>query len=258
MMWLAALALALPAAAGGDTPCAAALLAACPAGGGQESRGILACDVCAGKHQSALLRAQCSSAQVQRWCSAAAGAPKVLVVYHSETGHTRTLAEAIAKGCESEGAGAVRVKSCANATYSDDVLWADAVVVGSPVHYGNPSAGILAWFEKEWEHGFTDPKLSGKVGSAFATGGGVNQGLGHVVTGLQRVLESFRIQYVAPDPSRNGYHSYGAVAITGTPPYFNQTAPQIAQEFVETAADLGAKVTKAAALQLRRQQHEEL
>merc|ERR1712166_1519734 len=81
----------------------------------------------------------------------------------------------------------LRVLSCANTTYKDDVLWADAVIVGSPVHYGNPSAGILQWFESEWESGFTDPALNGKVGSAFATGGGVNQGVGHVVTGLQRV-----------------------------------------------------------------------
>lgn len=184
---------------------------------------------------------------------AAPPAVKILVVFHTESGHTKTLAQAIATGAKTySGATELRVLSCANATYAGDVLWADAVIVGSPTHYGNPSAGILAWFEKEWEHGFTDPALSSKVGSAFATGGGVNQGVGHVVTGIQRVLESFRIEYIAPDPSRNGYHSYGAVAITGTPPYFNATAPAIAPEFVQTGMDLGLKVAAAAAVAKQR------
>jgi hypothetical protein len=62
--------------------------------------------------------------------STAAGAPKVLIVYHSETGHTRTLATAIATGATQHGAGEVRVLSCGNATYTRDVLWADAIVVG--------------------------------------------------------------------------------------------------------------------------------
>jgi NAD(P)H dehydrogenase (quinone) len=174
-----------------------------------------------------------------------AAAARLLVVYHSETGFTKTLAGVIQQGAISAGA-EVRLLSCKNATYKKDVLWADAIVVGSPVHYGNPAADILAWFQNEWEDGFTDPALNGKVGSAFATGGGMNQGVEHVVTGLQRALESFRIQYVAPDPSRSGYHSYGSIAITGTPP-FNLTAPQLSQQFIQPGKDLGKKVASAAA-----------
>ena len=170
---------------------------------------------------------------------------RVLIVYHSETGYTKTFAGAIRAGATAGGAD-VRFLSCKNATYTNDVLWADAIVVGSPTHYGNPSADILGWFEKEWENGFYDPALNGKLGAAFATGGGMNQGVEHVVTGLQRALESFRIRYIAPDPSRNGYHSYGGVAITGTEP-FNLTAPQISKEFLQPGKDLGAKVAAAAA-----------
>ena len=188
----------------------------------------------------------------------AGGAPQtnVAVVYHTESGHTMKLAEAIAGGARKAGA-TVRLLPCANATYGNethpgDVLWADAVIVGSPTHYGNPAAQILAWFESEWEHGFYDTALNGKVGSVFATGGGVNQGVSHVITGLQRVLESFRIQYVAPDPSRSGYHSYGAVAITGTEPFNNTCSSDfcggsaIAPVFAEAGAQLGAKVVAAA------------
>ena len=40
------------------------------------------------------------------------------------------------------------------------------------------------------------------------------------------------------------YHSYGAVAVTGTPP-FNLTAPAIDEVFTQAAVDLGGKVARA-------------
>ena len=40
------------------------------------------------------------------------------------------------------------------------------------------------------------------------------------------------------------YHSYGAVAVTGTPP-FNLTAPVIDEVFTQAAVDLGGKVARA-------------
>ena len=72
---------------------------------------------------------------------------KVLVVYHSETNYTRTLANAIADGATGAGA-LVRTMAVADADFERDVLvWADALVIGSPTHYGNPSATLLAWVE---------------------------------------------------------------------------------------------------------------
>lgn len=46
---------------------------------------------------------------------------------------------------------------------------------------------------------------------------------------------------VTPNPTRDGVHSYGAIAVTGTPPW-NLSAPAIAEVFKEAGGDLGQKV----------------
>jgi len=53
---------------------------------------------------------------------------KILAVYHSETGHTKDMAKAIAKA-----AGAV-LKDV-NETRNEDLLKADAIAIGSPTYF---------------------------------------------------------------------------------------------------------------------------
>ena len=178
--------------------------------------------------------------------AAGAAGPRVLVVYSTETNHTKSLGEAIASGAAAAScASCVRVLSVPQMAgrFEEEVLeWADALVIGSPTHYGNPSAELLGWVEKEWEAWWLDERLGGKRGAVFATGGGVAQGVEHVLSGLARLLESFRFSLVMPDPTRSGYTSYGAVAVTGTPPW-NTT--DIAPGFREAAVALGADVVAA-------------
>ena len=169
----------------------------------------------------------------------AARCANVLVAYHSLTNHTRELATAVAAGARSHGAD-VRLQPI-NATdvEADALEWADAIVIGSPVHYGNPSAAMQAWFETAWEPFWEDPRLDGKIGAVFATGGGLAQGLEHVLSSLQRLLASFRIQCVTPKPTRSGYDSYGAIGVTGTPPF---DGAALAQPFTAAGEALGALV----------------
>ena len=181
----------------------------------------------------------------------------VLVTYYSSsTGHTKALAEAIAEGSRKVvGHDNVKVMPIASVDVEKDAIeWADAIVVGSPVHYGNVASPVLAWFETSWAKFWTDPRLDGKVGAAFATGGGLAQGAEHVLTSIVRLFHSFRIQALSPSPTRSGYNSYGAIAITGTPPYFNSTAGTIAAEFADSGRDLGALVAnKVKVVELGRQ-----
>lgn len=104
----------------------------------------------------------------------------------------------------------------------------------------------LSWIEADWENFWTDPRSSAKYGAVFTTGGGMTQGCEHVLAGLTRVLWSFRFQMVTPDPTRSGFTSYGAVAITGTPPFNLSTPGAIAQPFVDAGFQLGADVAKRA------------
>ena len=169
----------------------------------------------------------------------------VAIVYHSVSHHTAALAAAIAQGCEAAGA-TVRLLSVDEAQYERDVLqWADALILGSPTHYGNPSAAMLTWVESQWENYWTDPRSSSLVGGVFATGGGIAQGVEHVLASLTRLLWSFRFDVVSADPTRSGYASYGAIGITGTPP-FNGTS--LSPEFVEAAKSYGKKVSSHAAV----------
>eukprot|EP00040_Diaphanoeca_grandis_P018768 m.98761 g.98761 ORF g.98761 m.98761 type:complete len:225 (-) comp27094_c0_seq1:84-758(-) len=168
--------------------------------------------------------------------------PKVVVVYHSETNFTKMLGQLIASGATEAGA-QVRLLSVTDCNFSSDVLeWADGFILGSPTHYGNPSATLLQWVESDWETFWTDDRLPNKVGAVFATGGGLSQGVEHVLSGLTRLLWSFRIQVVVPDPTRSGFSSYGAVAVTGTAPF--NTTKSIAQQFVGPASNLGKDVVK--------------
>ena len=79
---------------------------------------------------------------------------------------------------------------------SQGELW-----VGAPVHYGNAAAALLSWVEEGWapfwqvaprrrceqrrceQEGWApfwqDERLDGKLGGAFATAGGMAQGLEH-------------------------------------------------------------------------------
>ena len=175
---------------------------------------------------------------------AAAPAPtsNVLVCYYSQTGHTKALASAIADGARAVAGTSVRVSAIEDTDVEADLLtWADAVVIGSPVHYGNVAGALQSWVEAKWEPFWTDARFGTKLGAVFATGGGLNQGVEHVITSLQRLLFSFRVRVLTPDPTRSGFSSYGAVAITGTPP-FNMSGGAIAQPFAEAAQALGMQV----------------
>lgn len=96
----------------------------------------------------------------------------VLVVYFSAKGHTRVMAEAVAKGARSVEGAVVNLRSVAEAKV-EDVLAADAVIVGSPVYKANV-APPLQEFINSWP--IKDNALRDKLGAAFVTASGVSAG----------------------------------------------------------------------------------
>ncbi len=60
---------------------------------------------------------------------------RILIIYHSQTGHTQKMAEAVCQGVESiEGATAI-LKRAADATL-EDLLGCDGLAVGTPENFG--------------------------------------------------------------------------------------------------------------------------
>jgi NAD(P)H dehydrogenase (quinone) len=102
---------------------------------------------------------------------------KVLVTYHSLSGNTERMAEAVAEGAKSVPGAEVLLKRVGLVT-ADDLFSADAVVVGSPVYWSNMSGEVKTFFDN-WQFKFgvyPEFKMKNKIGAAFATGGQVSSG----------------------------------------------------------------------------------
>jgi NAD(P)H dehydrogenase (quinone) len=72
---------------------------------------------------------------------------RILVVVASNTGRTLRIAEELAEGAASEGAEVV-LASADEAT-NDDLLEADAIVLGSGVHMGGVESPMRAFMERD-------------------------------------------------------------------------------------------------------------
>jgi NAD(P)H dehydrogenase (quinone) len=102
---------------------------------------------------------------------------KVLVTYHSLSGNTERMAEAVADGVKGVPGTEVLLKRVGKVT-AEDLFSADAVVVGSPVYWSNMSGEVKTFFDNwQFKFGvFPDFKMKNKIGAAFATGGQVSSG----------------------------------------------------------------------------------
>ena len=101
----------------------------------------------------------------------------VLVAYHSLSGHTERMAEAVAEGARSVSRTHVILKRVGKVT-AEELFAADAIVLGSPVYWSN-MAGEMKAFIDDWQFKFgvfPEFKLKNKVGAAFATGGQISSG----------------------------------------------------------------------------------
>jgi NAD(P)H dehydrogenase (quinone) len=102
---------------------------------------------------------------------------RVLVTYHSLTGNTERMAEAVVEGAKSVPGTVVVLKRVGQVT-AEDLFSSDAVIVGSPVYWSNMSGEVKTFFDNwQFKFGvFPEFKMKNKIGAAFATGGQVSSG----------------------------------------------------------------------------------
>jgi NAD(P)H dehydrogenase (quinone) len=102
---------------------------------------------------------------------------KVLVTYHSLTGNTERMAQAVVEGAKSVPGTVVVLKRVGQVT-AEDLFSSDAVIVGSPVYWSNMSGEVKTFFDNwQFKFGvFPEFKMKNKVGAAFATGGQISSG----------------------------------------------------------------------------------
>jgi multimeric flavodoxin WrbA len=74
---------------------------------------------------------------------------KILIVYHSQTGKTETMAKAVADGAKSIEGVEVVLKKAADAT-TEDLLSADGLAVGTPENFGYMSGMVKDFFDRTY------------------------------------------------------------------------------------------------------------
>jgi NAD(P)H dehydrogenase (quinone) len=169
---------------------------------------------------------------------------KVLVTYHSLSGNTERMAEAVVDGAKSVSGTEVLLKRVGKVT-ADDLFSADAVVVGSPVYWSNMS-GEVKTFIDNWQFKFgvfPEFKLKNKIGAAFATGGQVSSG--KEVTMLTILAAMLGNQMIVV----SGGGAFGASATT------EGDSPGIDNKELADAKALGRRVAEVAVMMQRGSSH---
>jgi NAD(P)H dehydrogenase (quinone) len=193
---------------------------------------------------------------------------KLAVIYYSATGHGTTMAQHIAAAGEQAGA-EVRLRHIAEtqdpasfahnpawtANYDatkdlpvaggDDILWADAVIFGSPTRFGSPAAQFRAFIDSLgglWVQG----KLADKVYAGFTSSQTAHGGQETTLLSLYISLMHFGGIIVPPgytDPIKfaDG-NPYGVSHVTGP----DNTA-QVAEPTTSALTHLAQRVVGIAA-----------
>jgi NAD(P)H dehydrogenase (quinone) len=192
---------------------------------------------------------------------------KVAIIYYSATGSVYQLAQAVREGAEKAGA-EVRVRKVhelapkeaieSNEGWSkhsletqdvpeanaDDILWADAVVFGTPTRYGNVAAQLKQFLDTlgpQWAQGL----LANKIYSGFTSTGTAHGGQETTLLALYNSIYHFGGIIVPPgytDPIKfQEGNPYGASHISA-----NGANPPADQDLA-SAAYSGRRVAEIAA-----------
>ncbi len=162
---------------------------------------------------------------------------KVLVAYHSLSGNTERMAEAVAAGAKEYPGAQVSMKRVAEVT-ADDLFSSDALVVGSPVYWSNMSGEVKSFFDNwQFKFGvFPEFKMKNKVGGAFATGGQVSSGKELTMLTILAAMLGNQMIVVS------GGGAFGASATT------EGDSPGIDNKELSDARSLGRRVAEVAAM----------
>ncbi|TVQ66309.1 MAG: flavodoxin family protein [Balneolaceae bacterium] len=161
--------------------------------------------------------------------------PVVLIVYHSETGNTQQMAEAVAAGAAGADVEEVLLRTTETVTHQE-LIQADAIIVGSPVYNANVSPEISR-FIASWP--FEGEPLRDKIGAAFVTGGGISAGEELVqMSILQSMLVFGMIVAGGPDWTQ----PFGASAITSEAPFQAAAGSGLQDRFLAKGQALGERI----------------
>lgn len=156
--------------------------------------------------------------------------PTIIVIYYSQTGNTKEMAELIAEGAKKQGA-QVAVKDVKDVTVKELPAF-DGIIMGSPTYYGTMAYQLKKLLDESVRlHG----DLEGKVGGAFASSANI---AGGNETTVLDILNAMLIHGMILQGDPQGDH-YGPVAI-GKP---DARAAKECRRYGERLAKLAGRLT---------------
>lgn len=131
---------------------------------------------------------------------------RILIVYDSKTGNTEKMAYAVAEGAKEAGA-MVRILKAADARV-EDLIEADAIILGSPTYFGSMSYRLKKLIDESSQ---IRGKLKDKVGAVFTSSDAIDGG--NEMT-LFSMISAMLIHgmIIVGDPLETGGH-FGVVSI---------------------------------------------
>jgi len=122
------------------------------------------------------------------------GMKHLLIVYHTQSGKTRRMAEAVLRGATNAEVAGVETRFLgAFDAGVDDLLWADAVLLGTPENFGYMSGAMKDFLDRTFYP--CEGKLEGMAYSVFISAG--NDGTG-ALSSIRRIANGFAFKEAQP------------------------------------------------------------
>ncbi|MCF8144986.1 MAG: NAD(P)H-dependent oxidoreductase [Deltaproteobacteria bacterium] len=116
----------------------------------------------------------------------------ILIIYHSQSGHTRQMAEAVAAGASAIEGVTVTLRQAVEAGI-DDLLNCDGLAIGSPEYFGYMAGMIKDFFDRTYEKTRDRKEIFKKPYVVFVSAG--NDGTG-AVNHIERICIGYRFKKV--------------------------------------------------------------
>ncbi len=117
----------------------------------------------------------------------------LLIIYHSQTGHTRMMARAVRRGARRVAEVETRLKMALRADL-DDLLWAHGLLLGTPENFGYMSGALKNFLDRTYYP--AQGLISGLPYAVFISAG--NDGTG-ALTSIERIARGYPLKPVC-DP----------------------------------------------------------
>lgn len=119
-------------------------------------------------------------------------AKHLLIVYHSQSGTTLRMAEAVIRGAGSSEVDNVDVRAkTALEADADDLIWADAFILGTPENFGYMSGALKYFLDRVFYP--CENKINGKPWAMFVRAG--NDGIG-TIAAVRRILSGLAVKEI--------------------------------------------------------------